>query len=187
MKTIYFITGNKGKVHEATEKFYPLGFKIVQKNLGYPEIQTETLEEVARYGVTHIQQQQITHPFILEDAGLFIDVLQGFPGVYSSYVYFTIGLDGIIQLLKDEHNRSAIFRSVFVYAEPSGEPQIFIGECRGMIAKEKKGTKGFGYDPIFIPEGSIKTFAEMETTEKNKLSHRGQSLEKLYQYLKNKQ
>lgn len=184
MKTINFITGNNGKVHEATEKFKPLGFTIVQKDLGYPEIQTETLEEVAKYGVTHIQQKGITHPFILEDAGVFIDELHGFPGVYSSYVYFTIGLDGILKILKDSKNRSAVFRSVFAYAEPNGEPKLFIGECKGTISTDKLGIKGFGYDPIFIPEGFEKTFAEMDTKEKNLISHRGKSLEKLYQFLK---
>ena len=184
MKTINFITGNKGKVHEATEKFKSLGFSIIQKDLGYPEIQTETLEEVAKYGVNHIQQKGITYPFILEDAGVFIDTLHGFPGVYSSYVFFTIGLEGILQLLKDAKNRSAVFRSVFAYAEPTGKPKLFIGECKGTISTEKIGKKGFGYDPIFIPEGFEKTFAEMDTKDKNLISHRGKSLEKLYQFLK---
>ena len=181
MKTIYFITSNQGKVHEATSKLLPYGYKIVQKDYGYPEIQTETLEDVARFGVKHIQNLGIDHPFILEDAGIFIESLNGFPGVYSSFVYYTIGLDGILSLLKmiPEEKRTARFQSVFAYGTPNGEMKLFKGECKGSITIKKQGSKGFGYDPIFRPNGFDNTFAEMETEEKNNISHRGKSLEKL--------
>lgn len=187
MKEIFFITSNDGKVHEAKNKLHPLGYRIIKKNLGYPEIQTDSLEEVARYGVQHVQKT-IDHPFILEDAGLFIDALQGFPGVYSSYVYHTIGLDGVLSLLTDKKKRirSAVFRSVFAYAKPEGDPLLFVGECNGMISTEKKGGKGFGYDPIFMPLSSDRTFAEMRAEEKNAFSHRGKSLEKLVHFLRKK-
>jgi len=184
MRTVYFITSNKGKVHEAQTKCEPIGITIVQKNMGYPEIQADSIEEVATYGIEHIRKK-VDHPFILEDAGLFIDALKGFPGVYSSYVYFTIGLDGILELMKDvsEEKRTATFRSVFGYGEPNGDSKLFIGECKGTIGYEQKGTHGFGYDPIFIPNGKSETFAEMQTEEKNKISHRGKSLEKLIEFL----
>ncbi len=186
MKTIYFITSNKGKVHEVTEKLKQFNYKIIQKNYGYPEIQTETLEEVARFGVNHFHQNNIDHPFILEDAGIFIDALKGFPGVYSSYVYFTIGLDGILKLMKNvsDEKRTAQFKSVFAYGNREGDYELFVGNCNGSITKKKKGSKGFGYDPIFRPEGFTKTFAELETLEKNQVSHRAQSLEKLVRFLK---
>ena len=184
MKTINFITGNKGKIQEATEKFRPLGINIKQKNMGYPEIQTDKLEKVAAFGVDHIQKQGIDHPFILEDAGIFIDKLQGFPGVYSAYVYDSIGLQGIIDLLANSADCRAVFRSVFAYAKPKGDAHFFIGECSGTVIKQEKGSNGFGYDPIFIPKGSDKTFAQMNTSEKNSFSHRGRSLEKLYDFLK---
>ena len=187
MKTLYFITSNNGKVHEATEKLKPFDYNIIQKNYGYPEIQTETLEEVAQFGVKHFHQKNIDHPFILEDAGLFIDGLKGFPGVYSSYVYFTIGLDGILELMKNviDEKRTAQFRSVFAYGTPQGDIQLFIGSCQGIITREKQGSKGFGYDPIFKPNSFDKTFAEIETNEKNRISHRAKSLEKLVTFLKN--
>ena len=188
MKEIYFITGNKGKIKETSEKFKEIGIKVIQKNLGYPEIQTDSLEEVAKYGV-NILKNKINHSFILEDAGLFIDSLKGFPGVYSSYIYYTIGLDGILNLLKniDEIDRAATFKSVFAYCKPKEELQLFTGECKGKISFNKKGENGFGYDPIFIPEKSEKTFAEMSTKEKNSYSHRGKSLEKLFETLKNEE
>jgi XTP/dITP diphosphohydrolase len=185
MKTIYFITGNKGKLEEAKQKFSTVGINVVQKNLGYPEIQAETLEDVARFGVEHVQKK-FKQPFILEDAGLFIDALGGFPGVYSSYVFYTVGLKGILKLLEgmNETKRGALFRSVFAYSEPGEKTKLFIGECQGKLAFEERGTNGFGYDPIFSPNGETRTFAEMETEEKNSFSHRGKSLDKLIDFLK---
>ena len=187
MKTLYFITGNKGKVLEAKTKFSDLDIKIIQKDIGYPEIQVDTLQEVARFGVDYLQKK-VKYHFIIEDAGLFIDALDGFPGVYSAYVFCRIGCDGILKLLETvEHGkRKATFRSVYAYSEPGKKPLLFLGECKGTISKRVIGGHGFGYDPIFIPEDHAKTFAQMGTEEKNEFSHRGKSLEKLINYFKNK-
>jgi len=184
MKELYFITSNKGKVREATEKLRPLGFSVEQKNLGYPEVQADSLEEVALQGIEYVRMK-FHHAFMLEDAGLFIDVLQGFPGVYSKYVFFTIGLPGILRLLDGMKNRTAVFRSVYAYSEPGKKPMIVVGECTGMISTEQRGEHGFGYDPIFIPNGAEKTFGEMTIEEKNQYSHRAKALEKLIIELKN--
>jgi XTP/dITP diphosphohydrolase len=155
----------------------------VQKDLGYPEIQADSLEEVAAWGVSYVQER-FRDTFILEDAGLFIDTLQGFPGVYSKYVFFTIGLEGILRVLDGVENRNAVFRSVYAYNEPGKKPIIVIGECQGVISMEKQGTRGFGYDPIFIPDGAQKTFGEMSVAEKNQFSHRAKALDKLAIVLK---
>ncbi len=184
MKTIFFITSNKGKVLEAKTKFSDIDIKIIQKDLGYPEIQADSLEEVALFGAKYVQKH-FDKPFILEDAGLFIDSLNGFPGVFSAYAYYKIGLSGVLKLLENEKNRKAIFRSVYAYGEPSKKPILFIGECIGKISDKALGTHGFGYDPIFIPEGRAKTFAQMEPKDKNHLSHRGNSLNKLKIFIKN--
>ncbi len=183
MKKLYFITGNKGKLIEIQERVKTLDIKVIQKDLGYPELQAETLEEVAEYGANHIQKQ-FNESFILEDAGLFIDDLDGFPGVYSKYVFYTIGLAGILKLMENKTIKSAVFRSVYAYAEPNSKPILFIGECKGTITTKEKGTGGFGYDPLFIPDGKSLTFAEMTTEEKNRYSHRGKALDKLFDFLK---
>lgn len=185
MRSVYFITSNKGKILEAQTRCRPLDIEIIQKNLGYPEIQADSLQEVALYGIQHVQSK-VDHPFIIEDSGIFIDALKGFPGVYSAYVFFTIGLDGILHLMRElsVEQRTATFRSVFGYGEPTGNSQLFIGECKGTISLERKGMQGFGYDPIFIPKGKKLTFAEMQTEEKNHISHRGKSLEKLLRFFK---
>ena len=179
-KTIYFITSNKGKALEAKTKFSAFNIDVVQKNLGYPEVQADSLEDVAFFGAEDVKKR-FNHPFFLEDAGLFIDALDGFPGVYSAYVYYTIGCCGILKLLEglDDNKRKACFKSVIAYCEPSKKPLIFVGECHGKISIKTIGDHGFGFDPVFIPEGEEKTFAQMETDEKNSFSHRGKSLEKL--------
>ena len=186
MKKIYFITGNKGKVLEAEKKFSTVDIEIVQKNICYPELQADKLEDVAGFGVKYIQKR-FKEPFILEDAGLFINALNGFPGVYSAYIFHSIGCNGILKLLNglDTKKRKACFRSVFAYGRANEKPKFFIGECLGKISNYKLGDHGFGYDPIFIPNGDTRTFAQMETNEKNSYSHRGKSLEKLAAFLKN--
>jgi len=178
MNTIYFITGNSGKVKEVQEKFKDFNIKIVQKNLGYPEIQADTIKEVAKYGLEFLKNK-INKPFILEDAGIFIKGLKDFPGVYSKYVFYTIGNEGILKLLEEKENRNAIFRSVYAYYSEDGETKYFLGECKGLISTKSKGNNGFGYDPIFIPNNQNKTFAEMDLNEKNKYSHRGKAIDEL--------
>lgn len=182
---LYFITGNKGKFSEAKEKLKTIHIEIVQKNLGYPEIQGDSLEEVVKYGVDFLAKK-VDFPFIIEDAGLFIHAFEGFPGVYSKYVYFTIGCKGILKLLEGKNERTSVFRSVYGFVDINTKPQVFTGECHGTISKNERGKGGFGYDPIFIPNGEIRTYAEMSVEEKIFFSHRGKALDKLIEFLKSK-
>lgn len=173
---IYFVTGNMGKFEEA--KGILGGVK--QRNIGYTEIQADTLEEVAAFGMREVREK-LDGPVMIEDAGLFIDCLRGFPGVYSAYVFDTIGNEGILGLMDGATDRRAVFRSVLGYAEPGMEPIFFRGELEGEIAIEPRGSGGFGYDPIFEVGG--KTIAEMELAEKNRISHRGTSIRALKRWL----
>ncbi len=113
-----------------------------------------------------------------EDAGFFVEALNGFPGPYSSYVYEKIGSEGILKLLNGEDNRAAEFRSAVAYGEPQESIKIFMNKIRGTVTFEKKGTKGFGFDPIFIPNNETRTFAEMSIEEKSDRSHRAGALNK---------
>lgn len=188
MKTLYFITSNKGKFVEVQNKLSEINIDVIQKDIGYPEIQADSLEDVALYGLNDVRKR-FNKPFILEDAGLFINSLNGFPGVYSSYVYHTVGCEGVLRLMevfKRDSDRRAVFRSVFAYNMPDEKPFLFVGECPGVISKKIRGSYGFGYDPIFIPDGENRTFAEMSVEEKNCFSHRGRSLDKLINFFKNK-
>lgn len=114
--------------------------------------------------------KKMKKPLIVEDSGLFIQSLNGFPGAYSAWVQKKIGNSGILKLLAGSPDRSAYFKSCVAYADRRGVRK-FCGEVRGSICGMERGKGGFGYDPIFVPEGWTKTFAESETL-KNRLSHR---------------
>jgi XTP/dITP diphosphohydrolase len=187
-KTIYFITTNKGKFREVKAELNKINIDVKRIDDEYPEIQADTHEEVASFGLEWLRRRtKIRKTLMIDDSGLFIDALNGFPGIYSSYVFKTIGYNGILKIMGGEKNRSARFESCIAYAEPDKAPVFFKGVCKGEIANKSKGRGGFGYDPIFISTSYRKTFAEIPTEEKNKISHRGKSLEQLVSYLKKKQ
>jgi len=110
---------------------------------------------------------------IVEDDGLFIDSLSGFPGPFSSYAFKTLGNDGILKLVGN--NRNAQFRAVIAYCDSNKKPKLFESSIAGTISENIQGN-GWGYEPIFIPENQTKTYAEL--ADKNKLSHRYESLKK---------
>ncbi|MFA4640860.1 XTP/dITP diphosphatase [Pyrococcus kukulkanii] len=178
---IFFVTSNIGKVKEAKAFLEPLSIEIEPLKISYPEIQADSLEDVVKFGIEWLKDR-IPGYFFIEDSGLFIEALNGFPGVYSAYVYKTIGLDGILKLMENVENRKAYFRSVIGYY--NGNVHIFTGTVQGKISYDKRGTHGFGYDPIFVPDGYEKTFAEMTTEEKNAISHRGKALKEFHRWLK---
>jgi XTP/dITP diphosphohydrolase len=177
---IYFVTSNKGKYAEAQALFDD----IVQRDIGYTEIQADTLEEVALYGMKEVAAR-LDGPVMLEDAGLFVQALRGFPGVYSAYVQKTIGNAGILRLMEALENRSAYFKSVVAYAEPGMETVMFSGEVHGHIGFEARGNKGFGYDPIFYADDM--SLAEMDLEKKNQISHRAESMRALKKWLQSRQ
>ncbi len=185
MKKIYFTTSNSGKLREAQKFLSPLGFEVEQLKIPYPEIQGPDLEKVALFGMNWIKKEQDPEGAVmLEDAGLFIHCLSDFPGVYSKFVFTSIGCEGVLKLLEGKENRKAHFEAVIAYCEKNGEPLMFKGRIDGEIALKPMGDNGFGYDPIFIPDGEKRTFAEMETEEKNRYSHRARVLEKLAEFLR---
>ena len=179
-KIVFFATGNFNKFNEARIILKEYGFASAMLNVKTIEVQNDSITEIAKASVVEAFKQ--CHlSLIAEDAGLFIHALKGFPGPYAAYVYRTIGNPGMLKLLKKVENRKATFRSVIAYYYGSGEPMFFEGEADGEIAFCERGgivKAGFGFDPIFIPTGSPKTFAEMEIEEKNKLSHRAKSVRK---------
>jgi len=182
MKT-YFATSNPNKFNEAKELFDKENLELEHYKVDLIELQTNNVEELALYSVRHAFKA-IQKPVFVEDAGLFIKSLKDFPGVYSKHALHTIGLDGILKLLENVENRSAEFRAVIAY-KTADEEKVFKGVCKGNIASQARGRDGFGYDPIFLPEGKNKTFAEDFETKSN-LSHRAQAIRQLVEYLKNK-
>ena len=140
-------------------------------------MQADSLEEVVLEALRYIREDN----FFIEDSGLFVEALNGFPGVYSAYVFKTLGYKGLIKLMEGEENRRAYFESV-VGLRFRGEVKIFRGRVYGTIAERPSGEKGFGYDPVFIPEGYNVTFAQSPEI-KNRVSHRKRALEQMHAYL----
>ncbi|MFO8051076.1 MAG: XTP/dITP diphosphatase [Thermoplasmatota archaeon] len=184
---IYMVTTNPGKLKEIKSYLDPIGIDLGLLEETFVEIQADTLEEVVQYGLDRLSEElEGDLQLIKDDSGLFIEALGGFPGVYSAYVQRTISNPGILKLMEGADNRKAVFRTVMGYRMKGGGYALFRGECNGAISLEMKGRQGFGYDPIFIPDGEDRSFAEMSVEEKNSVSHRIDALKKLVRYLKNK-
>lgn len=194
---LQYVTTNEGKVREAREYM-----DCEQFAYDYTEIQHADLGTIAAHGARETHREA-NEPVLVDDAGLFVDSLGGFPGPYSSYVEDTLGIERVQRLVASEEGHRASFRCVLAYcdgadfaaspdpvdrddralAAADGEAQtdsgvpvkLFEGAVRGRIVAPR-GEGGFGYDPIFEHEGT--TMAEMGTEEKNAISHRGRALAK---------
>jgi len=175
------ITSNPGKVAEYQKAFDELGIEMEHYKLPYDEVQTSDLEEVVNKGMDEIISKGVRN-FIVDDTGLFIDSLKGFPGVWSAYAQKTIGNRGILKLLEGAEDRGAEFRCC-IGCDIDGRRVVVTGVCRGFITDSEKGTDGFGFDPIFSPDGKL-TFAEMSIEDKNGMSHRGNAVRLLIDELK---
>lgn len=197
MRTVWFMTGNAGKVREAKHALEPLGFNVQQliiEGVEISEPQCDDLEIVAR---SKLEQ---AHPYLpnkndalmVEDAGLFVDHLNGFPGVYSAYVLKTIGCEGLLRLMSEEPARGAEFQAVAALLL-DGEVHVSRGICRGVLAIDQSGNEGFGFDPIFVPDDveadggrhstNGLTFADVDLSIKEQFSHRRKALDGLIEQL----
>lgn len=208
-ETIWFVTGNEGKFVEASlafasldielKQFHPSSFEFIEpQHVDLLEISIAKLNQA----VSHLRDIGEEPNVLVEDAGLFIDALNGFPGVYSSFTFDSIGLDGILRLLSHLTSenpiqlrslRSASFQAVAML-QFKEKQYIGRGDCKGYISTMIKGEQGFGYDPLFIPndvdlkgeslapgESGIRsthgaTFGEISSDEKNEFSHRKKAI-----------
>lgn len=177
---IRIITSNEGKYREY-ERRLDGSARVEKSDVEYYEIQSDSLEDVVDHGLEQLEEH---HPLIIDDSGLFIDELDGFPGVYSSYVMKTLGCGGILSLMEKKEDRRARFECVIGFIDDKGEKMTFKGISDGVITHERRGSGGFGYDPIFLPSDHRRTYAEMSTEEKNEISHRGKALDRFIGYLK---
>ena len=197
MRTVWFMTGNAGKVREAKHALEPLGFNVQQlviEGVDISEPQCDDLEIVAR---SKLEQARIHLPsqndgLMVEDAGLFVDHLNGFPGVYSAFALETIGCDGMLRLMGEEPARGAEFQAVAALLI-DGNVHVSRGICRGVLAVNSSGNEGFGFDPIFVPDdvhidGSVHstnglTFADVDLLVKEQFSHRRKALDGLIEQI----
>lgn len=189
---LIFASNNKHKLEEISDLLKGIsvvkGLKEIGINEEIPE-NRDTLEENALEKAMYIYNKYGYNCFA-DDTGLEIDALNGRPGVYSAR-YAGIGctfddnVNKILQELGDSKNRKARFRTIIALVE-NGRVFTFEGEVKGEIIREKRGEEGFGYDPVFIPEGYLQTFAEMDLNLKNKISHRAKAIEKFVMFLKSR-
>ena len=189
MDTIIFATNNQNKVEEVRAVLGGLFNIITLKEAGIdidiPEPH-DTLEANATEKAKTIFNLTNKNCFS-EDTGLEVEALNGEPGVKSARYAgdsrsFDDNIDKLLTNLKNADNKSARFRTV-ISLILDGEEYLFEGICPGEIINERRGKNGFGYDPVFIPKGSDKTFGEMDMNEKNKFSHRKKAMEKLINFL----
>jgi len=178
---VLFASSNTHKYEEAEKILAEFEIKLEFFKTDLVEIQDESLSKIAVQKALNAYDK-CKKPVIVEDDGLFIESLSGFPGPYSSYVFKTIGNNGILKLIGI--NRTAQFRAIIAFCDSSNEPTLFESSVAGTISKNIQDG-GWGYDPIFIPEKQNKTYAEL--TNKNKLSHRYESLKKFASWFNSKQ
>ncbi len=171
---LYMVTRNRGKFEEARQELASYGIELGQIEAEKLEVQSDDVVAIARVAAEDAFRK-LHLPLIVDDTGLYIRALNGFPGPYSSYVLERIGLQGVLRLLEGVPDRHACFRTAVAYVDDDGVA-VFTGETCGTIAERPRGSMGFGYDPIFVPEGERRTYAEMGVAEKNRISHRGKAL-----------
>jgi XTP/dITP diphosphohydrolase len=170
---VIFASTNQNKFREVQSILAAHGISADFAQISPVEIQSDSLEEIAREKAKSAFSQA-GRPVIVEDDGLFIDALRGFPGQYSSHAFKTLGNEGILKLLAGSADRRASFRSLIAFYDGK-RLSISEGRVDGRIS-EKIAEGGWGYDPIFVPAGTTLTFAELKE-KKNDYSHRKKALD----------
>jgi XTP/dITP diphosphohydrolase len=179
VETITFASSNQNKYFEVQLILSAQGITVDFSQIHLVELQSDSLEDIAREKAKSAFTK-LNKPVIVEDDGLFIDCLGGFPGPYSSFVSKTIGNDGILKLLSGSTKRSGYFCSLIAFYNGK-RLSISEGRVDGRISEKLAGSGGWGYDPIFIPSGTNFSFAEL-AKYKNAYSHRKRALEQFAQW-----
>lgn len=194
--TLVIATHNAGKLKEITALLEPHGVKCISAgSLGLPE-PAETGRTFAENALIKARAAAEASGIVAlaDDSGLAVDALGGRPGVYTADWaerqwfegepgrdwYMAMGkVEGMLQQLGPDADRSAAFHCVLALVWPDGEQAIYEGQCQGSLTWPPRGTMGFGYDPVFVPEGKNQTFAEIDPEQKHASSHRADAFRKL--------
>lgn len=186
---LVFASNNKNKIKEI-QQLLPDSIKILSlEAIGCLEEIPETADTIQGNAIlkANYVTQKYGYDCFADDTGLEIDALNGEPGVYSAryageHKDSNDNMDKVLKALSDTNNRTAQFKTV-IALNLKGEQHLFTGIAKGKITSEKSGNQGFGYDPIFQPEGYQETFAELDLTIKNQISHRGKATQMLISFL----
>ncbi len=175
---VYFVTSNENKVREAE---HILGCSLKQIELEIKEIQSLDVEEIVAEKAREAFKK-VGETVLVEDTGLYVAAWNGFPGGLIKWIMKTLGNDGLCKILR-EYDRGTTVKACVGLCNGS-EVKLFTGEVTGTIVDEPRGTSGFGWDPLFQPAGSHRTFAEMSPEEKNSISHRMIAMKKMRDFLR---
>lgn len=186
-RPLVLATRNDGKVSEFKELLSGFNIEIMSLHEFGPIPRVvedgETFEQNA-YKKAHFTAKALGFPALADDSGLMVEALGGIPGVHSARYAGEMATDEdnnlkLLEAMKGKDNRKAAFECVLAIAVPRGPALIYIGRCDGEITHEVQGVNGFGYDPLFYYPPIKKTFANMSTKEKNRVSHRGKAMKEL--------
>ncbi|MDE1856099.1 MAG: RdgB/HAM1 family non-canonical purine NTP pyrophosphatase [Candidatus Micrarchaeota archaeon] len=173
-----FVTSNHNKLREAEQI---LERKVAHSDIDVPEIQSINGADIVRDKAERAYKI-LKKPVVVEDTGLYIESLNGFPGALVKLVLVNCGTDGIARLVKRGQSRAA-HAEVYIGFYDGKKMRIFSGRTDGRIALRPRGKSGFGWDVLFVPKGYTKTYSQMSSELKNKISHRGKAFRKLKRYL----
>ncbi len=176
---LHFVTSSKNKFLETKAI---LKTPIKQVALDLPEIQAIEVKDILHFKAK-LAYEKVKKPCLVEDTGLYIQALNGFPGALAKWVEKTMGWNKFMDLLKDLKDRYAYAKCIVCYYDGK-RYYFFTGKVKGRISLYPRGKNNFGWDCIFIPQGSEKTWAEMMPAEKNQNSHRAKAFKKLAKFLK---
>jgi XTP/dITP diphosphohydrolase len=177
---LVLVTQNQHKLKELKPLFKKYNVTFDTTSLEKYEIRSESIEEIAREAA-RIAYETIQKPVVVDDTGFFVASLNGFPGSYAGIVLNFIGFDGILRLMTDKAERASVFKTAVGYFDGQ-HLESFVGTMSGSVARESAGVGGFGYDPIFIPDGFTKTYAELTLNEKVSISHRTKAFEEFLRW-----
>lgn len=188
--TLVIASQNPHKIEEMQQILLPLGIKVLSTQ-DFPALEEVVEDQPTLTGNALKKARYVAKktglPSLSDDTGLEVEALDGAPGVYSARyagekVTYQENVLKLLRELKEKSNRKAQFRTVIALADGDQE-YTFEGVCKGEIITKQRGDKGFGYDPVFVPEGYDKTFAELDSSTKNTISHRGRAVQKFVEFL----
>ncbi len=178
MKKIYYATGNKGKAGEAERM---LGIDLEVADLELDELQSMDLGVIVRHKVEQAYEK-LKAPVIVDDVSVEVEVWNGFPGPFIKFAHHAGGIPLLLYFLRNETNRN--IKVICTLGYHDGEKvHVFSGVVPGIFTTEERGEKGWGLDPIILPDGQTQTFSEMDIALKNRVSHRALAFEKLKKHL----
>jgi len=183
--TLIYVTGNKVKFDVAYEVFLNTGIALSQKKLSTPEIQSKSVQEVAKYSAAWASKE-LNKPVFVTDAGFFIEALNGFPGPFIKFVNQWFSAEDYVNLMQGKTNRTIIIQDCLAYCHPGEEPMVFTGEYRGQLASEPSKNSGTSIEKLFIPEGFNAPISDIPEEEMVSYWSNGQIMTKFKEYILNR-